>query len=103
MNLTNVFLTTTAASATTSGVSIAKTGLPSIGKVALIIQPNRSGDIRLQNASGILANGKYITIPQSSGGDDAIIINFDNIATMPGYLAGVSGTVSVTYTVVMVK
>lgn len=103
MDLTNIFLTTSGASATTSGVAIVKTGLPTVGKVALIIHSGRSGDIRLQNSSGILEDGKFIPIASAAGGDDSIVIYFDGIGSMPTHIAGTSGTVSVSYTVAMVR
>jgi len=102
MELTNKFLTTTV-TATTGGVAVVKTGLPTRGKVALIIQPTRTGAIRVQNTSGALVNGIFITIPALSGGEDPLVITFDNILTMPSFIASAAGTVVVTYTVVMVS
>lgn len=93
------FLTTSAASATTSGVAVVKTGLPTIGKAQLVIYPVRSGDIRLQYSSGVLSNGKFLIIPASAGGDDPLVIEFDSVSDLPTHIAGVSGTVLVTYTV----
>lgn len=93
------FLTTVGASATTSGVAIVKTGLPTVGKASLVLYPTRSGAVRLQYSSGALANGKYLLIPAAAGGDDPLVIEFDSVSDLPTHIAGDVGTVSVTYTV----
>ena len=104
MLMTKDFLTTVGASATQAGVAIVKTGLPTVGKCALIIQPDRSGDIRLQHSSGILSDGKYLLIPQSSGGSDPLVVYFDSMANLPTHIASNSSTpVTITYTVAITR
>ncbi len=104
MLMTKDFLTTVGASAIQAGVAIVKTGLPTTGKCALIIQPDRSGDIRLQNQSGIVSDGKYILIPQGAGGSDPIVIYFESTNIMPTHIASNSSSaVTITYTIAIVR
>lgn len=95
------FLTTTGASAVVGGVAIVKTGLPAYGKSAIILYPGRSGDVRFQYSSGVLANGKYFIVPADAGGNDPLVLEFKSFSDLPTHIAGDIGTVSVTYTVVV--